>query len=151
MANQTVTITLPATTITQNSGETYITTVTTTITHILPIDNIMTSPATNDDDVIMIDINQLIDEYNENEVAADLKYKNKRLQITDTIDSISSSSSGPLINFSTRLVWSVYCYFGNTYAPQIAQFCTGQIITIQGICMGKGYLGVILKDCMLIS
>lgn len=149
--NQAVTTTLPVVTVTQNTCEPNLTTVTTTMTHIITMDNIDTIQTTNVNDVIVVDTKELLDEYTKNEVAADLKYKNKKLQITDAISSISSTSSGPSINFTNRLIWSVYCYFDDAYSSQVAQFNTGQIITIQGTCTGKEFLGVILKDCILIS
>jgi hypothetical protein len=98
---------------------------------------------------------QLLDEYDANEVAADMKYQGKLIAVTGYVHYISSSSTGDsrVSLGSTQEVAfledTVECYFRIIHQPQVAQLSKGQLITIAGICHGKGLFSVKLKECYI--
>ena len=147
--NQTVTVTLPAVTVTAG-GANQTVTVTTTVTNTGGQTTQTTTSTSAGSEVIYITADQLYDEYSDNEIAADLKYKGKTLQLTIKINNISNASFSDDIIISYGFLSSIMCYFDSSWASQIAQLSEGQNITIQGTCTGY-YLSVTLKDCILIS
>jgi PKD repeat protein len=95
---------------------------------------------------------QLLDEYDANEVAADLKYKGKLLAVTGYIDNITSYSTSLGVWLAPSQGWAlitVNCYFPLSAQQQIAQLSEGQQITVVGVCGGEGIFGVRLRECYI--
>ena len=89
-------------------------------------------------------------DYNENEVAANLKYENKIIQVSGSIEDISKDFG----QYSISLVGSNYkgvlCSFNGNVAEQLAALRSGQMITIKGRCDGM-FGNVEMEDCVIIT
>lgn len=96
---------------------------------------------------------QLLDEYDANEVAADMKYKGKLIAVTGYVQNITNSSTDePGVWLAPSQVWAFFtvdCYFRIIHQPQVAQLREGQLITIVGVCHGEGFFSVELKECYI--
>jgi PKD repeat protein len=96
---------------------------------------------------------QLLDDYDANEVAADMKYKGQLIAVTGYVQNITNSSTGePGVWLAPSQVWvffTVDCYFRIIHQPQVAQLREGQLITIVGVCHGEGFFSVKLKECYI--
>lgn len=98
---------------------------------------------------------QLLDEYDANEVAADMKYRGKLIAVTGYVHYISSSSTGDSsvwLGATQEVAFledTVDCYFRVIHQGQVAQLKKGQLITIVGICYGKELFSVELKECYI--
>jgi hypothetical protein len=82
---------------------------------------------------------EIISEYDANEVAADNKYKNKRITIHGTIQSISKTSfkESCLKLGGITGAPSLYCYFGWEHNTAIAELFRGQSVKVLGTVAGK--------------
>ena len=95
---------------------------------------------------------QLVDDYKNNEVAADKQYKGKVLEVSGFIESIGKDlmdtmyvSLGGGGEFEMR---GVQCYFADSETDNLATLSKGQQITITGRC--DGLMGnVLLKECAI--
>lgn len=89
--------------------------------------------------------------YDENEVAADDKFKGKTLLVSgvvESIDTVLGSTSVTLKGKSLSIV-SVQCTFEDvSNSPEIRQLKRGGKATLQGVCDGKG-LNVELLKCAI--
>lgn len=93
---------------------------------------------------------ELYKAYNANEVAADQKYKGKKIRITGTIDEISKSVGNSIfvsLKVPGEYFATVSCMMQKSAEDQAATLRKGQKITIQGTGSGMllGFPG--LKDC----
>ena len=96
---------------------------------------------------------QLFNDYENNEVAADEKYKKKKLAVTGIIKQISKDAfNNPFVSLKVGFLKSVSCYFDDKHNKLISKLQKGQKITITGTCKGKS-LGmlVVVKDCKVWS
>jgi hypothetical protein len=83
----------------------------------------------------------LIEAYKDNEIAADLKYKDKWLRVRGPVR-FSGKGSGSDINVTLGgggafEVWGVRCVFGPESAARVAELKQGQTVTAVGRCDGK--------------
>jgi hypothetical protein len=104
--------------------------------------------------VIAVDPQRLISDYRTNEVAADMAYKGKILQITGAIASINKDFlDEPYVVISGYFqgLSSIQCCFGKGDEPALSRLQTGQLVTISGRCSGMIMLSVFLKNCTLDS
>ena len=95
---------------------------------------------------------QLLDEYDANEVAADMKYKGKLIAVTGYVDSINTNSftGEPYVELAPSQEWTlitVNCYFRISQQAQLAQLNKGELITIVGVCHGEQIFSVKLEEC----
>jgi len=95
---------------------------------------------------------QLLDEYDTNEVAATLKYKDKVIAVSGYVDSVNISISGePYVNLiRSPGIWTlrtVSCYFPMSAMSSVAGLSEGDSVTIIGTCKYYMLLSVILYDC----
>jgi hypothetical protein len=105
---------------------------------------------------IPVSVQTLYSDYETNEAAADIKYKNKKLAVTGTIMNISSGYDDSyyvtLLSHTTEMfgieIGGVDCYFSNAY--EVADLRKGNKITISGKCTGKSG-GVELKGCSILN
>jgi len=108
-----------------------------------------TEDAIQQEPAISITASELIAAYDENEVTADGKYKNKNLEVTGTIASIGSGINDPYIVLRDGDSYiGVQCYFENQ--SKLAELKKGDQITIKGIGKGK-LLNVNVEKCKIIS
>ena len=92
--------------------------------------------------------------YEANEVAADVKYKGKVIQVSGVVEGIEKDfmdtifvklSAGGEFGYA-----SVECYFGDSHQADAASLSKGQRVTIKGL--GDGYLGdVMIRGCTLVK
>ena len=95
----------------------------------------------------------LSDAYNNNEVAADAKYKGNVVDVTGTIDTIGKDIlNNPYVTLKTAeySVLSVQCMFSQSDESTLAALSSGQAITLQGTVSGKT-LNVILDGCSVVK
>jgi uncharacterized repeat protein (TIGR02543 family) len=88
---------------------------------------------------IKITAEQLVAEYDENQVRADLNYKGKVLQVSGTVDYIGKVlfSDEPSVSLTAGFLSSVVCLFDSSWESEVAQLEKGQHVIIQGTCTGE--------------
>jgi len=110
---------------------------------------IVTAPA------ITVTVMKLLDEYDSNEVAADMKYKGKIISVTGYVSSVQSLNSTCYVKLTPSIgssLITVDCYFRlSSHQQQIAQIKEGQLITITGTCHGEGFLYVGVRECYFLD
>lgn len=88
--------------------------------------------------------------YNANEVAADEKYKNKKIAVAGTIGSIAKDvMNDPYISLQVGYLQNVNCYFSDENNKLIAKLSKGQKVVIIGKCQGFIVGTVVLKECTI--
>ncbi|GEM_PF-2148178 len=126
----------------------------TSIVSSLPAPKLSPNPSTIGNSSPKIDAASLFAEYEANEVAADLKYKDKQLEVSGTITNFRTDLTGnPVIFFgiSAGGYSGVEATFGKDKASNIATLSKGQKITIIGICAGKSVGDVRLQATSIVS
>lgn len=100
---------------------------------------------------IEVTASKLISDYEDNQVAADQKYKSKWLKVTGTISSIDTDIGGDVYICleDSSDAWSftdVQCYFNDDNS--VASLKNGNTVTVIGKCTGM-FWNVELSDCEL--
>ena len=101
---------------------------------------------------IEVSPSKLYQDYENNEVAADLKYKEKTLMLTGSVTEIKKDIMDDIvveINAGGAYK-SIDCYFGKNHTDEAAALTKGEKITIKGRCEGK-VIDVSLKGCSIPS
>ena len=117
------------------------------------IEPILTSTNNHDDKIYSP--SQLFEEYDLNAKAADIKFKNKLVSVTGTIDFIGQDGKYSYLTLSAnRYLGSLNCYFSQANNWQLSQLNKGQRITLKGECMGiittiTGNIGI--NNCVLLE
>jgi flagellar basal body-associated protein FliL len=96
---------------------------------------------------------ELYSAYEANEVAADLKYKDKILRVTGVVTDISTDPFGyPTVSFGMDAynINKVEATFNKSEASNIANLQKGQNITVNGAGNGKSFY-VRLKNCTIVK
>ncbi len=103
-------------------------------------------PAT--DEIIEISASDLFAEYQNNSVAADQKYKGKKLKVTGTINDIGKDiADDTYITIETgEMFYEIQCYFLDSELDDVAGLKKGDSVTLIGTCDGMS-INVILKRC----
>lgn len=167
-STETVTVTSPPVTLTQAQTVTQTTTVTatssanaqTTVTATRTVTSspitvtgtTSTPPPTTSSGVISVTAAQLCSA-SSNQIAFDLTYKGKVLQVTGKIISINSGSP-PWLGLDGGFLSSVICNFSSTSLAVLATLQSGQMVTVQGTCTGLyGLFGdtPTLTGCLLVQ
>lgn len=94
--------------------------------------------------------NQLYDEYNSNEVAADSKYKAKVVIVTGTIQSIGKDmmDNAYIVIGGDGFLAAVQCTFTKSEQSSVARLSKGQQVRVKGEVAGK--MGnVLVNKCSL--
>ncbi len=100
---------------------------------------------------LSVTANKIAKDFDENEVAANLKYENKIIEVTGSVGQISKDFGDYNLMLDTsQLLTGVVCRFNGNVAEQLAVLKTGQNITIKGRCDGM-YGNVEIKDCVIIT
>lgn len=113
------------------------------------------TPTNNTDPIVTyieVSPQELFEQYDTNEVAADNQYKGKELKVTGTIKDIGKDIlDHTYITLDTgNLICSVQCYFENNQLDAVAELKKDQIITLVGKCNGQS-MNVILKNSVIVS
>ncbi len=89
--------------------------------------------------------------YDENEVAADQKYKNALVEITGTVHDIGKDVLGDAyITLDTgKPYYYVQCTFSKAQESAVASLSKGETVTVGGECRGSVLLSVLVRDCKL--
>lgn len=108
-------------------------------------------PATKPVEIISITSEQLYKEYEANEVAADLKYKDKTLKVSGTIRDIGKTiGDKPYLNLATGTFSHqvIVMFPADTYNEKLASYKKGAAIEVTGMCTGKtlGMVGISLRQ-----
>ncbi len=96
---------------------------------------------------------RLLEEYQNNEVAADNKYANKRIRITGRIAQITVTFGTPEITLETNdFVAGVVCNFDRSDKESLSYLSKGQWVKIEGDIDGfMGGLSVIVNNCRIVE
>ena len=99
---------------------------------------------------ISVSATQLFTEYQDNEVAADAKYKDKILLITGTVESFGKDlADAPYIGLASgNQFMPVRCVFSGTDKEAIAKIKKGDQVKVRGTCHGK-LLGITIAYASL--
>ena len=105
-----------------------------------------------EDVVVITDIEQVCDEFQDNEVDADLKYRDRFLEVSDSIYNITQDAftDKPVV-WLGRVMCGVRCVFSKQYENDIAQLSDGQNVTIRGWYQDFLLSDIRLSDCILVS
>ena len=95
----------------------------------------------------------LIVAYEENQVAADNQYKNKKLKITGIVKNIGVDAANRAYVMlederNQYAILGVQCYFDKDNQDTLSELKEGDIVTITGTCEGK-VVSVSVKNCEL--
>ncbi len=102
---------------------------------------------------ISVTASDLYNQYDENEVNADKLYKDKMLQVSGVIDSVTVTFGQIQVIVTDGQQWSlvmVYCDFEDDQSDAVSALKKGNNVIIQGRCRGKA-LTPALDDCTIIS
>lgn len=115
----------------------------------------VSTPKSATDQPIQITAKQLEQEYDDNQFAADEKYKGRLVEVVGVIITIDKDfSNNPYINLAAQAsghsVTGVWCRFAKEDASSLAKVTKRHEVTVQGICEGMGS-NVNLKNCKVIS
>ena len=103
------------------------------------------------EDIIKISASDLLAEYDANEVAADNKYKGKKVEITGAVDSIGKDIFGSVyVTLKTDNGFiSIQCYFSEkAEIDKVATLKEGDWVTVTGIVDGRS-INIVVKKCKL--
>lgn len=95
---------------------------------------------------------KLATEYKDNQVAADMKYKDKVVEVSGTIDTIGKDIlEDSYVSFEgAGIVNRIQCYVSKANEDSIASLSSGQKVTMRGRVDG-GTFNVIVKDCKVVK
>ena len=87
-------------------------------------------------------------EYRENEIAADLRYKGKVVEVTGTVGTIGKGLDSLYFVLKTSTGHAdVQCVFTRSHEAKAALLREGRTVTVRGLCDGMTLLSVFLKGC----
>jgi hypothetical protein len=101
---------------------------------------------------------QLLDEYNKNQLGADQKYKDKIIKISGKVTGIKKT---PLLGYYVGLgtaregeTFDVMCYLDSSHQPtldRVGQLKEGDTVTFLGKCEGRagGVLALYVRHCIV--
>jgi hypothetical protein len=93
--------------------------------------------------------NELYSIYNANEVAADEKFKGRKIAVTGIVDDISKDFTGDAkVILETGVLQTINCNFGENIKA-ISKLTKGTKVTIIGNCEGFIVKQVVLDNCEL--
>lgn len=106
-------------------------------------------------DYVFDDVMMLIEEYKENEVAADAKYKDKIVQFTGTVNSIGKDILDDVyvtVGDGTEITWDyAQCYFKKQeQIDKVTSLHEGDTVTVIGK-VGSYSLSLTVKKCEIVE
>ena len=105
--------------------------------------------------VPVLPASQVAADYEANEIAADVKYKDKTIKILGTVGTIGKDVlDTPYVTFRAdnpyAIVGIVQCMFDTSAESQLANIKKGQSITLKGRVQGK-VANILIRDCSIID
>lgn len=94
----------------------------------------------------------LLDEYQENELAADKKYKGKRIEVTGAVHEVGRRSGRVYVAMRDATnpgFKEIYCYMATILEDQAEPLKKGQPIKMRGDVTGKGIFSAELENCII--
>jgi hypothetical protein len=106
--------------------------------------------------VAKLTTDELIKQYQENELAADGKYKNQVVQVTGQVGKVGKHPLGyPFVQLGSAQeddLFGVTCYLTEAGAQEAAKLQVGAKVTLKGTCAGKlGGAALRLNDCEFVK
>jgi hypothetical protein len=99
--------------------------------------------------VFQLSAAQLFAEYEANEVAADVKYKDKVALISGVVDDIGKDFlDTPYITLVGGQFWGVQCMFADKEVPGLAKLSKGDTVSVKGKVDGM-LVNVLIRGCTL--
>jgi len=91
----------------------------------------------------------LLEEFQQNSVAATLKYQDKTIAVSGDVDGIgiSTYTDEPYIYIGG--LWSVWCYFPTSGTSVVASLERGDFVTVVGVFDGFQFTQIHLSGCYL--
>lgn len=103
------------------------------------------------EEVVKVTATKLAEDYDNNEVAADQKYKGKTLEITGTLKSIEVMLGSQFITIEGNQIFSdIQCFFDKSKESELAALQKNRSITVRGRVDGKS-LNVGVKECEIVK
>lgn len=105
------------------------------------------------EEIIEVDYKILHQEYMDNPISADAKYKGKILKLTGPVNNIDREIAGnTYITFEIGFLENVRITFKKSEEGKVAQLSKGQTVTIKGRCTGTLLSSTVaLDDCEIIN
>ena len=117
--------------------------------------------STVDEEIIYTSVVDVLNEYYNNEVAADIKYDGKVVVVTGIVSEVGKSADfltegTPYILFSnadaSNGFGTVQANFENKYQiSKLANIEKGSQISVKGICNGEALYNIMLNDCYILE
>ena len=88
---------------------------------------------------------QIYKEFQDNEVAATSKYKDKRIRVTGTLISFDRTlgTNYCYIGSPGDFIGEVSCAMSEEFSKQAGNYTKGQTISLEGKCIGRSFTGVV--------
>ena len=119
--------------------------------------------STDEDETIEVDISSqasvhtvtaatLYNDYDSNEVAADLKYKDKVITVSGVVDDIAKDIMDDIYVTlkGDEYFGDVQCFFSDSHTNKAASLKKGDKLTVKGLCTGK-MMNVLVRGCVVIN
>jgi len=105
------------------------------------------------EELLEVDYKVLWQDYQDNAIGADAKYKDKMLKLTGEVEDINREIAGnPYVTFKIGTLQNVRLTFKKSEEEKISQLSKGQTITIKGKCSGLLITSTVsLNDCEVIE
>jgi hypothetical protein len=99
----------------------------------------------------VLQVSQLVNEFNQDETSASAKYIDKIVEVTGPVASIETTSDSTMnVTLADNNQMSgVICTFHGITNPASIEVKEGEIITVRGVCSGM-LMDVLLNDCVII-
>ncbi len=106
--------------------------------------------------VAKLSTDELLKQYQDNELAADGKYKNQVVQVTGKVGKVGKHPLGyPFVQLGSDReddLFGVTCYLTEAAAQEAAKLQVGATVTLKGTCAGKlGGQALRLNDCEFVK
>lgn len=101
--------------------------------------------------ILRISAKKLYDAYEENEIAADLKYKDEVYIISGTITSIGKDimNTPYIVLEAGNVIGGVQCLFGRSDDVILARLSKNQSVYVKGTIKGKTLTNILVRKCAL--
>ncbi len=107
--------------------------------------------ARSQDEVITVTADQMLNDYKDNQLAGDQKYKGKKVKVSGTIANISSNHAGvPYVDFKTnQIMTSVQCLFSTEQMDGLLKLKKGEQFETICTVRGMGMMNLELEACTI--
>ncbi len=109
------------------------------------------SPEPQQKELLRIPAKELYDRYEQNELAADDDFKNKRFIVTGEIQEIREDWGAPSVILYAGLGDTVMCRCEKDQRGRLAQMRSGDTVILEGVCQGLTLNFVTFQDCNVVN